>query len=61
LLGAKLKGARYDEKTRWPASFRPAQHGALTANELVPASLPQGRGDEPSPLACRPHGLQGEA
>lgn len=48
LGGANLQGARYDETTRWPSSFHPAQHGAVTATEAVPAPLPHGRGDEPS-------------
>jgi hypothetical protein len=56
LQGARLRlaGARYDETTRWPGSFQPARHGAVTAAEVVPAPLPQGRGDEPSPSRLPP-------
>jgi uncharacterized protein YjbI with pentapeptide repeats len=44
-----LHGARYDETTRWPASFQPARHGAVMTAEVVPAAVPPGRGDEPIP------------
>jgi uncharacterized protein YjbI with pentapeptide repeats len=46
LSTAKLKGARYDETTRWPAGFQPSRHGCVVPTEAVPATAPVGRGDE---------------
>jgi uncharacterized protein YjbI with pentapeptide repeats len=51
LEGVKLTGARYDDTTRWPASFEPARRGAVTVAEAVPVEAPRGRGDEPSPCS----------
>jgi len=48
LNGADLHGARYDDTTRWPASFQPARHGAVASSEVVPAVSPRGAGSEAS-------------
>jgi len=59
LDGVKLTGARYDDATRWPASFQPERHGAVMATEVVPVPLPQGRGDEAAPTGLHSAGREG--
>jgi uncharacterized protein YjbI with pentapeptide repeats len=36
LQGAMLTGARYDARTRWPAGFEPAKHGAILTSSSHP-------------------------
>ena len=43
--GATIAGATYDAATKWPAAFRPREHGAIHTpqpTEVVPAALDGG-------------------
>src|SRR5205823_7679515 len=49
LQQAHLRGARYDETTRWPTHFNPARAGCLRVDaEPTPSAPPGGRGNEVS-------------